>query len=560
MRTFIAIVTTLFLSSGFPSGHFCSSVPPIRVLILSGRNNHDWKTTTPKLQAILEGTGRFKVDVTENPAALTASFLEPYDVILSNWNSFGAGQDAEAWPEEAKQAYIDFVRRGKGHVVIHAGGTSFAGWDEYKRLTLATWKEGLTSHGPAHTFRVRIESVKHPVTAGLESFDIKDELWNQPAVARGATVLASSYSDPDKGGTGRWEPAVLVGRFDRGRTLTILLGHDVEAMENPGFQALLRRGVEWAATGRVADEAAPPARSGWEWEVQEGKSLALLGPEGIHWQFRFDPELDVPYFHPLNTIDGRLLTWDAPPDHIWHHGLWFSWKFINKVNYWEIDEKTGRPEGRTTWSDVKILPRDDFSARISMDISYRPAGESAPVMTEKRTIEIGRPDEAGAYSLDWTSNFTALEAVVLDRTPLPNEPGGQTWGGYSGLSVRFAKAVAVRKVVTSDGPITEFPDNRYRGKHTAMDYSGLFGGHPAGIAICDHPDNPGFPTPWYAIVEPAMSFFNAAVICYGPITLEPGQNLTLRYRVLVHPGRFDADRLRAEYDRFAATPGKNDSP
>jgi type 1 glutamine amidotransferase len=557
MSTLPAIFVASLLSLGFQPKPPCPSAPPIRVLILSGRNNHDWKATTPKLRAILEETGRFKADVTENPATLTAPLLEPYEVILSNWNSFGDGPDAESWPEEAKRAYVDFVRRGNGHVVVHAGSASFAGWEEYERLTLATWKEGQTSHGPRHKFPVRIESVKHPVTAGLGPFEIEDELWNRPAIAKGAIVLASSYSASDQGGSGRWEPAALVGRFDRGRSFTLLLGHDVEAMENPGFQELLRRGVEWAATGRVADRAATlDARAEWSWEVEGGKSLALLGPAGVLWQFRFDPELDVPYFHPLNTIDGRTLTWDAPPDHIWHHGLWFSWKFINKVNYWEIDAATGRPPGRTSWSNAKITTREDFSAQVVMDLAHRPAGESNPVLTEQRTIEVSRPDDEGGYSMDWTSVFKAVRAVVLDRTPLPGEPGGQTWGGYSGLSVRFAADIAGRKVATSDGPVLEFPDDRYRGKHTAMDYSGLFGGRPAGIAICDHPENPRSPTPWYAIREPVMSFFNPAVLCYGPLTIEAGQSVTLRYRVFVHPGRWDVERLRTEYERFAAKPAR----
>ena len=30
-----------------------------------------------------------------------------------------------------------------------------------------------------------------------------------------------------------------------------VLGHDVAAMKSPGFQALLVRGVEWAATGEA---------------------------------------------------------------------------------------------------------------------------------------------------------------------------------------------------------------------------------------------------------------------------------------------------------------------
>lgn len=529
--------------------------PAVRVLLLSGQNNHDWKATTPKLKAILEETSRFKVDVSETPGLLTASSLEPYDVILSNWNSFGLGPDAEKWPEEAKRAYLEFVRRGKGHVVVHAGSASFPDWEEYGRLTLATFKAGQTRHGPRHKFPVRIDNVDHPVTAGLKPFEINDELWNRPGLTKGVTVLASSYSAPDKEGTGQWEPTALASRFDRGRCFTLLLGHDAEAMENPCFQALLRRGVEWAATGRVAEKANPADQSAWRWEEQAGKSLVLLGPGGILWQFRYDPILDTAYFHPLNTAAGKTLTWDNPPDHIWHHGLWFCWKFINKVNYWEIDPKTGRPEGRTTWDNVKVTTRKDFSARVVMDFAYRPAGEFDPVLTEKRTIEITRPDAEGGYSMDWNSVFTAVPAVVLDRTPLPGEPDGQSWGGYSGLSVRFAKDIAERQVSSSDGPVVEFSDGRYRGKHTAMDYSGLFEGRPAGIAVCDHPDNPRSPTPWYAIRSDEMSFFTPAVICYGPMTLEPGQSVVLRYRVFIHPGRWDAARLRAEYERFSGKPG-----
>ena len=36
-----------------------------------------------------------------------------------------------------------------------------------------------------------------------------------------------------------------------------------------------------------------------------------------------------------------------------------------------------------------------------------------------------------------------------------------------------------------------------------------------------------------------MSFFSPAVLCYEPITLQAGERLTLRYRVIVHPGRWN---------------------
>jgi type 1 glutamine amidotransferase len=523
---------------------------PIRVLILSGQNNHEWKATTPRLREILERGGRFKVDVAESPGLLTARSLEPYDVILSNWNSFGRGPEGEDWPDETKRAYVDFVRDGKGHAVVHAGGASFPGWKEYGVLTLGTWKNGQTSHGPRHEFPVRIDVPSHPITAGMKTFRIQDELWNRPGIADGAEVLASSYSAPDKEGTGRWEPAVLVGRFGKGRTFTLLLGHDAEAMDNAGFQALLRRGIEWAATGRVA-EATGTGVNGWRWEKEGNTSLALVGPAGPLWQFRYGAELDTPYFHPLRTTDGRTLTLDRPPDHLWHHGLWFSWKFINGVNYWELDPKTGRPAGRTTWQNVRVSSRENHTARMSLDLAYEPVGENVPVLTEKRTVEVTAPDKEGVYALDWTGIFTAVREALLDRTPLPGEPGGQVWGGYSGLSLRLARDLGERQVMTSDGQVPEMKDDRYRGRHVAMDYSGLIGGYAVGVAILDHPHNPRSPTPWYVIVSPEMSFFTPALLCYEPMLLRQGARITLRYRVFIHPGRWDAARLRTEHERFS---------
>ena len=83
-----------------------------------------------------------------------------------------------------------------------------------------------------------------------------------------------------------------------------------------------------------------------------------------------------------------------------------------------------------------------------------------------------------------------------------------------------------------------------------MDYNGLVDGQPIGVAICDHPDNLNHPTPWYAIRSKVMSYFSPAVICFAPHKLAAGEKLTLRYRVIVHPNRWDAARLRSEYKRF----------
>lgn len=245
------------------------TVVPIRVLILTGRNNHNWKETTSKLQDLLETSGKFSVETTVPPQGLTSENLEKYDVILSNWNSWGgSSKQAEAeWTDEAREAYLTFVRQGKGHVTIHAGGSSFyEGWPEYRKVSLVFWDLGKTGHGRQHEFKVRIDQPEHAVTSGLGEFTIHDELWNKPGVVEGATVLASANSDKQNGprGTGQWEPSVVIATYGQGRCFATLLGHDAKVMENKGFQQLVIRGVQWAATARnagsVTDSGTEPSR------------------------------------------------------------------------------------------------------------------------------------------------------------------------------------------------------------------------------------------------------------------------------------------------------------
>lgn len=223
---------------------------PLKALILSGQNNHAWQETTPVLRQILEQSGRFSVEVLEQPQAMTAKSLTGFDVILSNWNTF-VKDGVKEWPSPARSAFIDFVRGGKGFVSVHAGSSSFYDWDAYQELVITSWKLGETGHGPRHTFSVTPTSEQHPITRGIAPFDTHDELWHRAPLRPGARVLATAFSSKDKGGSGHDEPLLLTREFGKGRSVNLLLGHDARAMEHATFAQLVTRSAEWAATGSV---------------------------------------------------------------------------------------------------------------------------------------------------------------------------------------------------------------------------------------------------------------------------------------------------------------------
>jgi type 1 glutamine amidotransferase len=102
---------------------------------------------------------------------------------------------------------------------------------------------------------VTIRKADHPITKGMPA-DFRhsnDELYQNSVMLPGSVVLATAYSDnsTDKKNSGKDEPVVWVANYGKGRVCENVLGHDVAAMQSPGFQTLLIRGVEWCATGKA---------------------------------------------------------------------------------------------------------------------------------------------------------------------------------------------------------------------------------------------------------------------------------------------------------------------
>lgn len=281
---------------------------------------------------------------------------------------------------------------------------------------------------------------------------------------------------------------------------------------------------------------------------EEDTRIALINHEQVVWQFVFDPTIAKPHFHPLAALDGEILTAFQPADHPWHRGLWWSWKYINGVNYWEENRDTGLSNGLTRIVRADITPADDFSATATLEIHYHPPGQET-LLAETRHLAISSPDADGTYTIDWKSTFTAgSQPITLDRT-LPEHLGGVRHGGYAGLSLRLSKdldeAFTFR---TRDGETSAAATH---GKPAPWI---CFAGPRGGIAIFDHPKNPVSNAPWYVYSNPQMRFFSPAPLFNEPIMLRADQSITFNYRVIIHSKPMAPANVDALWNTFTQNP------
>ena len=254
----------------------------LKVLIIDGQNNHDWKAMTPPMKADLEETGRFSVDVATTPPKGSKpeaweSFhpdFSKYDVVLSNYNG-------EPWPKPVQEALDSYVKQGGGLSIIHAANNAFPDWPEFNAMIGLGWRnnkfgdrltiddagkvvrtpkgEGPSAgHGPQHEYKVVTRKPDHPIMRGLpdEWLHAKDELYQgQRGPAENMEILATAHADPAMKGSGANEPMVWVIPYGKGRVFTTVLGHvgggQTAAIRCVGFQTIMARGTEWAATGKV---------------------------------------------------------------------------------------------------------------------------------------------------------------------------------------------------------------------------------------------------------------------------------------------------------------------
>ncbi len=254
----------------------------LKALVVSGQNNHNWQVSHQVLQQILDNSGMFQTDIvlTALAGGDMSTFkpdFEKYDVVVLDYNG-------DRWPDETDAAFLRYVQNGGGVVVYHAADNAFADWKEFNQIiALGGWegrneqsgpycylKEGKLvldhsagpggSHGQQREYPMHAYEKEHPVLKGLPDnwLHAQDEMYDRmrgPANIK--DLLYTGTADPKTGGSGREEPLVFTVDYGKARIFHLMLGHcgptpeDNPAMQCAGFQTLLLRGTEWAATGKV---------------------------------------------------------------------------------------------------------------------------------------------------------------------------------------------------------------------------------------------------------------------------------------------------------------------
>jgi hypothetical protein len=262
------------------------------------------------------------------------------------------------------------------------------------------------------------------------------------------------------------------------------------------------------------------------------------------------------YLHPLLTASGKRVTRAFPmeqvsgesTDHPHQRGVWIGAERLSGMDFWENEPSDGNPlAGSVVLTNVSDVHSGVGDGRFTIRADWiSAAGDN--VIGETRTMTFRAPSAAERI-IDIDLRVTAKKTVTF-------EDNHDAILGLR-LGTEFEEAHG-GKAVNAEG-LTGW--ERLRGARSAwVDWHARLGTEDVGVAVMDAPTNFRFPTPWhvrdYALLfaSPfALRDFNKAAPD-GSVTLKPGDELTLRYRILVHSGALD---MKAAFARFA-NPGESE--
>jgi hypothetical protein len=267
--------------------------------------------------------------------------------------------------------------------------------------------------------------------------------------------------------------------------------------------------------------------------------------------FYYGPDSPKPYLHPLRSASGKIVTRSFPMENIpgetttdqHHRGVWLGYKDVNGFDFWqnELSYKS-KTAGKVIMRVVDRLQSGKHGSLHGIFAWLSPSGE--PMLEEDRTMTFRGDETLRIVDVDLT-----LKALVEASF------GDSKDGAFS---VRLAEPLIEKNsgvIVNSEGG--RKMEQTWGKPASWVDYSGELNGEKLGIALFEHPSSFHHPSRWhvrdYGLLA-ANPFGSNAFDKDAPaskVTLNAGEHVRLRYRILIHPP-MDAAQLEKAYRQFAA--------
>jgi hypothetical protein len=234
-----------------------------------------------------------------------------------------------------------------------------------------------------------------------------------------------------------------------------------------------------------------------------------------------------PFLYPVIGPDGVALTefgktHDATGSHAHHYSLWTAHALVDGKDFWS--EKGGA----IVHEAIEGLEDGPLFARI------RVRNRWTETLVERRTLTFYAFDDHRLIEVELEFTGTA----TLGKTT------------FGPLAARVRPSMSVfdggGEIRNAEGALNE-KDVHLR-RAAWIDLSGPAApGVRGGVAILDHPSNPGHPTAWHCRDD---GWAGAALCKDGEIAITPDKPLRLKYRVVLHRGVDVAPHFAA----YAAVP------
>ena len=271
----------------------------------------------------------------------------------------------------------------------------------------------------------------------------------------------------------------------------------------------------------------------------------MMPPAGIDPRYKRSG-----FIHPLWAPSGEILTRIQAPDHYHHYGIWNPWTVTHidgkEVDFWNL----AKGEGTVKFAGYL----DAVEGPVYGGFKVRQEHVVLPVETiamnevwDVRTWAAGN-DKTRVVDLITTLNTPLKNGILLDA---------YRYGGGIGYRALEKWNKNNSTVLTSAGKTRADADGTFA-KWCIVEGESIAGEGKSGILFLSHPSNRMHPEPmrvWPSDMNGRGDlYFEFVPIRHVDWKLNPSQNYTLKYRMVVYDGHMDQETADLYWNSFAFLP------